>query len=229
MAKIIQFNLPDVAKWQLIGPKTPVKRDNPPDLVDGINWATRAFDSRQTGLEQGRDNPPPRHQKEPIVVSVMPEQAFPTGHRDLRPLLQRDGLILLSWAIWEDWYNDESFLRHYIVTWATSRGKARHYATKAVEERELAAVVPERRGDRLFYRGAYGDRYDLHKYSDREIADYLYFAAPFDLDKDTIPGFVRVLKNLGSTVDFDHVFTLGAAKKSHAREYLDKLASTQVS
>ncbi|MDR2741022.1 MAG: hypothetical protein LBB98_02585 [Treponema sp.] len=113
MAKIIQFNLPDVAKWQLISPETPVKRDNPP----------------------------PRRQKEPIVLSVMPEQAFPTGHRDLRPLLQRDGLILLSWAIWEGWYNDENFLRRYIVTWIASQGKARHYATKAVEERKLAAAV----------------------------------------------------------------------------------------
>jgi hypothetical protein len=196
MAKIIQFNLPDVAKWQLISPETPTKRDNPP----------------------------PRRQKEPIVLSVMPEQAFPVGHRDLRPLFQRDGLILLSWAIWEDWYNDENFLRRYIVTWATGQGKANHYATKAIEERELAAAVPERRGDALFYRGAYGSHYDLHDYSDRTIADYLYLAAPFDLDKKTIPGFVRVLKALGSTVNFDHVFSLGAAKKSLAGEYLDRVA-----
>jgi hypothetical protein len=154
----------------------------------------------------------------------MPEQAFPIGHRDLRPLLQRDGLILLSWAIWEDWYGDENFLRRYIVTWVTSRGKANHYATKAVEERELAAAVPERRGDPLFYRGAYGSRYDLHDYSDRTIADYLYLAAPFDLGRDTIPGFIRVLKALGSTVDFDHVFSLGAAKKSLAGEYLNRVA-----
>jgi hypothetical protein len=231
MGKIFEFRLPDQAASGNVGFEIPVKRDNPPNLVDGINWATRAFDSRQTGLGQRQDNPPPRRQKEPIVISVMPDETFPTGHRDLRPLLQRDGLILLSWAIWEDWYNDESFLRCYIVTWVTSQGKARHYATNAVEERELEAAVPERRGDRLFYRGAHSSigGYDLRSYSDKAIADYLYFAAPFDLDKETIPGFIRVLKALGSTVDFDHVFSLGAAKKSLAREYLDKLASTQVS
>jgi hypothetical protein len=201
MAKIIQFNLPDRAASGNVGFETPVKRDNPP----------------------------PRRQKEPIAVSVMPEQAFPVGHRDLRPLLQRDGLILLSWAIWENWYDDGGFLRRYIVTWVTSQGKARHYATKAVEEQELAGAVPERMGDVLFYRGAYGSRYDLPHYSDEMIADYLYLAAPFDLDKKTIPGFVRVLKALGSKVDFDHAFSLGAAKKSLAQEYLDKLASTQVS
>jgi hypothetical protein len=202
MAKIIQFKLPSLAASGNVGFETPVKRDN---------------------------RPPGRH-KEPIAISVMPDQAFPVGHRDLRPLLQRDGLILLSWAIWEDWYGDESFLRRYIITWVASREKASHYATKGVEEKDLALAVPKRRADALFYRGAYGSRYDIHDYNDRLIADYLYFAAPFDLDSKTVPGFTRVLKALGSTVDFDHVFTLGEAKKSKslAQAYLDKLASTQV-
>jgi hypothetical protein len=200
MAKIIQFQLPSRDTSGNGGFKTPAKGDNPP----------------------------PRRQKEPVVISVMPDEAFPAGHRDLRPLLQRDGLILISWARWEDWYGDESFLRRYIVTWATSQGKARHYATKAVEEKNLAAAVPERRGDPLFYHGAYGSSYDPHHYSDKMIADYLYFAAPFDLTRETIPGFIGALKALGSTVDFDHVFTLGAAKRSLAREYLEKFASTQV-
>jgi hypothetical protein len=199
---ILEFRLPSSGASGNVGFETPVKRDNPT----------------------------PRRQKEPIVISVMPEQAFPIGHRDLRPLLQRDGLILLSWAIWEDWYGDETFLRRYIITWVTSQGKASHYATKPAEEKGLAAAVPERRGDALFYRGAYGSRWDIHDYSDKKIADYLYLAAPFDLDSKTIPGFVRVLKALGSTMDFDHVFTLGGARKSksQAQEYLDKLASTQV-
>jgi hypothetical protein len=196
MAKIIQFSPPDQAASGNVGFEIPVKQDNPP----------------------------PRRQKEPIVISVMPEQAFPVGHRDLRPLLQRDGLILLSWAIREDWYGDGSLIRGYIVTWAASQGKPRHYATEAVEEKELAAAVPKRRGDALFYRGAYGNRYDLHDYSDKAIADYLYLAAPFDLDNKTIPGFVRVLKALGSTVDFDHVFSLRSAKKSLAEEYLVRVA-----
>jgi hypothetical protein len=202
MAKIIQFKLPALDASGNVGFETPVKRDNRP----------------------------PRRQKEPITISVMPEQAFPAGHRDLRPLLQRDGLILLSWAIWEDWHGDESFLRGYVITWVASQGKASHYATKGVEEKDLALAVLERRADALFYRGAYGSRYNIHDYSDRTIADYLYFAAPFDLDSKTIPGFARVLKALGSIVDFDHVFTLGEARKSKslAQAYLDKLASTQV-
>jgi hypothetical protein len=134
----------------------------------------------------------------------------------------------MSWAIWEDWYGDETLLRRYIVNWVASQGKARHYATKAVEEKDLASAVPERKGDMLFYRGAYGDRYDIHDYSDESIADYLYLAAPFDLTQKTIPSFIEVLKALGSTVNFDIAYNLTQerAKRNEARKYLEKIAST---
>jgi hypothetical protein len=201
MGKILEFRLPSAAASGNTSFEIPVKRDNPP----------------------------PRRQKEPVVISVMPEQAFPAGHRDLRPLLQRDGLILMSWAVWQDWHNDESFLTRYIVTWVTSRGKARRYASGPAEEKELAEAVPGRRADLYFYRGFYGGWYDMHEYSDERIADYVYLAAPFDLTRETVPGFIRVLKALGPTVDFDLDYSLGRerAKKSPAREYLEKFASTQ--
>jgi hypothetical protein len=181
--------------------------------------------SGNTGFEipVRRASPPPKQRKEPVVISAMPDQPFPVGHQDFRPLLQRDGLILMSWARWEDWRGDESFFRRYIVTWRAARGRNLHYATKSVEEKELASAVPERRADPLFYRGAYGGHYYLDDYSDKSIADYLYFAAPFDLGPATIPGFIRVLKAYGSTVDFDYVFTLGGAKKNEALEYLKNL------
>jgi hypothetical protein len=200
-----------------------------------INWHTRTFDPR-LGEDKTVENtaPPPvrqesaRRQKEPVVISVMPEQSFPIGHRDLRPLLQRDGLILLSWALWEDWHGDESLLRRYIVTWVTSRGKIRHYATRPVGENELAEAVPQRRADTYFYRGIHGNYYDMSYYNNKDIADYLYFAAPFDLCTETTPGFIKVLKALGSTVNFDVEYTLAGerAKKNKAREYLEKFAST---
>jgi hypothetical protein len=104
-------------------------------------------------------------------------------------------------------------------------------ATKAVEEKDLASAVPERKGDTLFYRGAYGHWYDIHDYSDKAIADYLYLAAPFDLGQKTIPGFIRILKALGSTVNFDIIYSLTKerAKRSEALNYLKKIASTEVS
>jgi hypothetical protein len=174
-----------------------------------------------------REAEPAPAKKEPIVLSVMPERPFPAGHRDLRPLLQRDGLILLSWAIWEDGYGDGSLVRQYIVTWIAAQGKGRRYATAPVLEKELVGAVPERKADRYFYRGLYGNYWDIRGYSKKNTADYVYLAAPFDLDGKTVPGFIRVLKAHGSTVDFGRVFTLGTARKSAAREYLDGLALTQ--
>jgi hypothetical protein len=202
MTKILQFKLPSLAASGNTGFEIPVKREPEPET----------------------------RRKEPIILSIMPEQAFPVGHRDLRPILQRDGLILLSWAIWEDAAGDGSFQRRYIVTWATSLGKARHYATNLVSESGLSEAIPERRADTYFYRGLQGNSFVLDYLRNKDIADYVYLAAPFDLDKETIPGFIRVLKALGSTVDFSMDYTLGGqrAKKSEARKYLDGLASTQV-
>jgi hypothetical protein len=199
MAKILQFRLPSQSVPGNTGFKSPVKRGNPP---------------------------PPRR-KEPVVISAMPDQPFPVGHEDFRSLLQRDGLILMSWARWEDWAANETFEQRYIVTWAASKGKARHYATKPITAAELAAAAPERKADALFYRGAYGDRFDILEYANKFIADYLYLVAPYDLTQATIPGFIQVLKAYGSTADFDREFTLGAARKNEAREYLKKFASTQ--
>jgi hypothetical protein len=107
MGKIIQFNLPDQAATGNVGFDTPVKRDNPPDLVDGINWATRTFDSRQTGL--GQDDPPPRRQKEPIF--------------GLRAHLERPGYILIGWHVfWTSGHDGTPFDRAYNVYWMPKTG-----------------------------------------------------------------------------------------------------------
>jgi hypothetical protein len=199
MAKILQFRLFSSDASGNVGYEIPVKKESPP------------------------------RRKEPIVQTIMPDQRFPVGHQDFRPLLQRDGLILLSWARWEDW--NGSLERRYIVTWATAQGKCHHYASRPIPEKDMASAVPERRADRYFYRGLYGNgyNYDIDKYPEERIADYLYLTAPFDLTNKTIPGFIRVLKALGSTVNFDVAYTLTQEreKRSKAREYLDQFASTQ--
>ncbi|MDR1902637.1 MAG: hypothetical protein LBQ88_10190 [Treponema sp.] len=208
MAKILQFRLPPAQLHPYYMPEGEIRYETPV--------------KRETEV-------PPRR-KEPIVLSVMPDQPFPVGHQDFRPLLQRDGLILMSWARWEDGYEDGSFVRQYIVTWVTSQGKSRHYATHPILEKELAEAAPERKGDPFFYRGAYGRRFDIRDYSEKDIADYVYLTAPFDLTYKTIPGFIRVLKALGSTVNFDVAYTLTKEreKRSKAREYLNQFESQRV-
>jgi hypothetical protein len=204
-------------------------------IIDGINWGTRTFDSKKYSGPIGRPEAPAvppkpeRPRKEAISISVMPEQAFPVGHQDFRPLLQRDGLILMSWSRWEDWNHDGSLLRRYIVTWATSGRNCRHYASDSVLEDNMAEAVPGRRADSFFYRGLYGNRWISEDYQDDDIADYVYLTAPFDLDHNTVPGFIKVLKALGYTNDFDFVFTLTGERirQSKAREYLNNLSLTE--
>ncbi|GHV79778.1 hypothetical protein AGMMS49944_15690 [Spirochaetia bacterium] len=168
--------------------------------------------------------PPVQPKKEAISISVMPDQAFPAGHQDFRPLLQRDGLILMSWARWEDWLYDGSFLRRYIVTWVSAAGgSCRHYAADGISEEKMAEAVPHRRADPYFYRGLRGRSYDVRDYFDKNIADYVYLTAPFDLTRNTVPGFIKVLKALGYTTDFDFTYTLTQERnrQSQAQNYLN--------
>jgi hypothetical protein len=168
----------------------------------------------------------PKPRKEPIIVSVMPEKAFPEGHEDFRPLLQRDGLILLSWAVWQDWGGDCSL--RFVVTWVASSGRRHcHFATNPITKRELAGAAPERRADALFYKGLYGCYHDERDYQNKDIADYLYLVAPFDLDSRTIPRYIRVLEALGSTVNYDAKFTISKVKKTQAEEYLERFEREQ--
>jgi hypothetical protein len=200
MAKILQFRLPSQSASGNTGFEIPVKRDNQP----------------------------PKRKKEPVIISAMPGDPFPFGHQDFRPLLQRDGLILLSWALWEDWEGDWSLDQRYIVTWLASRGRNLHYATKAIPRKELEKANPERKADALFYRGIYGSYYfATNDPSEKRIADYLYLVAPFDLDCKTIPAFIKILKAQGSTVDFGYEFSLTRNNKSEAMRYLEKFTATQ--
>ncbi|GHV91307.1 hypothetical protein AGMMS50268_18100 [Spirochaetia bacterium] len=175
-------------------------------------------------------NPPPSRRKKSIIISAMPDEPFPLGHQDFRPILQRDGLILLSWALWENWGEEETLDQRYIVTWITTGERThRHLATGPISKEELSTANPERRGDYFFYQGGYGSRADISSCYEKDIADYVYLAAPYDLGRETIPGFIRVLKALGSTVDFTLPLSLGRIKqaKAQAQEYLEKFASTE--
>jgi hypothetical protein len=167
---------------------------------------------RQKTWENQMDFIHPKRQKQPIVLSVLPGENFPFGHEDLRPLLQRDGLILLSWAVWNDWDGDLAI--RFVVNWVTSSGRARHYASGALAKAELPTAMPLRRGDNYFYRGIFGRREkELTYVQDKDIADYVYLAAPFDLNPKTIPAFVKNLKGMGNTVDFDFPFSIDLIKK----------------
>jgi hypothetical protein len=181
MGKIIEFRLPGRTAGGYMGLEIPVKRE--PD-------------------------PPKRPQKEPIVISVMPDKAFPIGHHDFRPVLQRDGLILLGWSRWEEVADGGP---RYVVHWvAVCNG--RHYATHFLTGAELETANPQRRGKYCL---------EMIEWDDRIEADYIYFVAPEKLSRAEVPGFIQRLKAAGVTVDFDFHYSMDRIKKiQFAKEYL---------
>jgi hypothetical protein len=155
--------------------------------------------------KQGK-NPPKKKAK---VISALPGEIIPPEYPDFRPFLQRDGLILLSWARWNNrkWYG-----LCYRVNWVKSRGKCRHYASGFAEipEKEQAGeIMPIQQGDIDWSLGIAGTG---NYYISDEIADVVFIAAP-ELNRRTIPAYIELLKAGGVTVDFGYEFSLGAAKE----------------
>jgi len=73
----------------------------------------------------------------PIKPVYAPEgMPIPEGIADLRPILRRDGLILLSWK------QMKTDPKTYDIFWVTKTGKRRSYAALSVTEESLSGVLP---------------------------------------------------------------------------------------
>jgi hypothetical protein len=165
---------------------------------------------RTSGGSVGLETPP---KKEPIIMSVMPGQEIPAGHKDFRPILQRDGLILLGLSRWEELPGAGP---HYVVHWLSIGTKCRHYATSFLTRDELKNANPQNKGRYLLEDVRW---YDGGKYIE---ADYIYFFAPRRLCRAEVPGFIQELKAAGVTVDFDFHYSMDRVKKiQFAKEYLE--------
>jgi len=103
-----------------------------------------------------RERPqPPR--KKAKIISALPGETIPTEFDDLRPLLQRDGLILLSWAIWENYDEDGIAAK---VNWIKSNGNLKKYCgfwTDVNDDDGMGAVLPDRKGDCDYREGTFFD------------------------------------------------------------------------
>jgi len=139
----------------------------------------------------------PSHEKT-LYISALPWETIPDIYEDLRPYLQRDGLILHSWSQWNchKIYGD-----CYSVTWIKSSGKTRRYCTGILYDvsdiTDFQDIMPRRI--------AYSS---LTLNNNGEIADTVFYAAPENLHSKTISPFVQRLKYCGITVDFDYDFRL---------------------
>jgi hypothetical protein len=128
MGKIIEFRLPDraAAGYVEYGAALPKEKEwlyNPRRIIPF------PIPNFSENLKKPEDKPP---RKEPVLVSALPGVELPPQYPDFRPFLQRDGLILQSWAKWNMWAN--GLEPCYIVHWITSAParSPRRYASRFI-------------------------------------------------------------------------------------------------
>jgi len=153
--------------------------------------------------------------KKALVISALPGEAIPPEYEDLRPFLQRDGIILLSWAIWKN-FDDTGLVCR--VNWVKSYRNLTHYAASIKDIGGVIKAYPEGRGDY---------EYSIGKYKIGcicEIADTVFICAP-ELTALTRPFFIEKLKNTGVNVNFDFDFSLGLAKQLQFQKQIELIQS----
>lgn len=123
---------------------------------------------------------------------------------DFRPLLQRDGLILLSW--------DKRFCAkgaRYTAYWVTSHGILRYYASPALSFEIFPEAIPNRKSyaaeDGIDFYGEPGPLYIVH------VAPELMMSSNQKLAQR--PEHIKKLKALGIEIDFDYSFLLTTERK----------------
>jgi hypothetical protein len=155
-----------------------------------IDWKTR-LDPWGGAAEKAEKPPEKPPGKETAVYTALPGEPVPKGIPDMRPLLQRDGLILLGW--------DYSCYR-YTAYWITSAGWIRIYQSEPVRETDLPAAAP------------------AHLATSHEIgwgSDYAVLVAPELFERHSshrtqwyrdLEAHIKKLQELGIASDFDYEF-----------------------
>jgi len=133
----------------------------------------------------------------------IPGMPFPSCIPDYRPLLQRDGLILLSW---DKRITEMGDL--YTAYWVTSAGMPRFYASKPYSSEDFILARPHHK--------SYAAEDGIEFYG-QDAPAYMVHVAPELMKSNPRHGELRLvhintLKQQGSDVDFDYRFLLTLEK-----------------
>ena len=146
-------------------------------------------------------------------VMALPGEPIPTGFRDYRSVLQRDGLILLAW--------DKRVMEkgeRYTAYWVTSIGTPRFYASKPLDIVDFPLARPDHKSyaaeDGVEFYGQEAPAYIVH------VAPELMMSNP--LHAELRLAYIKKLKDLGCEVNFDYKYLLKTEKTAHCRPNNDK-------
>jgi hypothetical protein len=142
-----------------------------------------------------------------VPISGQPDKSLPESIPDYRPLLQRDGLILLSW--------DKRICEQgerYTAYWVTSSGPCRYYASKAWDRRNFAEAMPDHKSyaaeDGIEFYGQPSPSYIVY------VAPELMMSSNVRLEQR--PEHIKKLRALGVKIDFEYRFLLKNDKKKNS-------------
>ena len=135
---------------------------------------------------------------------AMPDKPLPSCIHDFRPLLQRDGLILLAW----DMRITEAGER-YTAYWITSAGTPRFYASKPHSSEDFFLARPDRK--------SYAAEDGIEFYG-QEAPAFMVHVAPELMKSNPRHGeqrqtHIQILKHYGCNVDFNYRYLLTTVKK----------------
>jgi hypothetical protein len=138
---------------------------------------------------------------------AFPGRPLPEGIHDFRPVLQRDGLILLAW----DKHVSEIGER-YTAYWVTSVGTPRFYASKSLFFEDFPSARPDHKSyaaeDGIEFYGQKAPAYMVH------VAPELMMSNPMHVELR--PAHINKLKFLGSKINFNYKYLLKTEKKRKA-------------
>jgi len=137
-------------------------------------------------------------------VMAIPGHPLPAGLTDYRLLLQRDGLILLSWDKRRTEMGDR-----YTAYWVTSVGLPRFYASLPFKKEDFPSARPEHKSyaaeDGIEFYGQDAPLYIVH------VAPELMMHNP--RHRELRLEHIQMLKEQGSAANFSYVYLLKTEKK----------------
>jgi hypothetical protein len=139
-----------------------------------------------------------------VPILAMPGEPLPLSIPDFRPALQRDGLILLSWA-----KRHTEMGERYTAYWVTSQGINRYYASEDLDAENFASAVPVRK--------SYAAEDGIEFYGQNNLA-YIVHVAPDLMISGRQAGdkrseHIKKLRTLGMKADYSYRFLLTRERK----------------
>ena len=200
-----------------------------PDQEDPLNIARQPVKPDRLDFSHitgGRSNimlfPGLRPQTEQKQTSApfiaTPGKQLPGGIPDFRPVLQRDGLILIAWDKRKTEMGDR-----FTAYWVTSTGIPRFYASKPY----AAKIFPTARPDHKSYAAEDG----IEFYGQKAPAFMVHVAPELMMSNpqhgELRHNHIKVLKEQGITVNFDYKYLLTKDKNRKSPEKKQKIYPTE--